>query len=161
MSIVVVSSQDSSSSRSEEVVLEKLDIIESLSTSDSCSEDEELNLTWKDKWRLRFRKLFAPALESRQTTTIEERRFVRKLDIVLMTYGCIAYCIKSIDQSNYLNAYVSGMKEDVSFHIHHKLIALTLRVAPHVWKRTQFACHIFHNRVLIVTYSLADNNHQG
>lgn len=72
------------------------------------------NLSWKQKLSLRFKKLFAPAIQSRLESTPEERRFLRKLDLVLMSYGCLAHLIKSIDQSNYLNAYVSGMKEDVS-----------------------------------------------
>ncbi|KAG7729419.1 hypothetical protein KL933_001645 [Ogataea haglerorum] len=44
----------------------------------------------------------------------EESKFVRKLDLYLLTWGCIAYLIKSIDQSNYSNAYVGGMKEDLN-----------------------------------------------
>ncbi|KAG7748744.1 hypothetical protein KL912_001806 [Ogataea haglerorum] len=44
----------------------------------------------------------------------EESKFVRKLDLYLLTWGCIAYLIKSIDQSNYSNAFVGGMKEDLN-----------------------------------------------
>lgn len=49
-----------------------------------------------------------------QYDTAEERRFVRKLDLYVLTWGCISYCIKNIDQSNYKYAYVSGMKEDLN-----------------------------------------------
>lgn len=49
-----------------------------------------------------------------QYKTTEERRFVRKLDLYLLTWGCISYCIKNIDQTNYKYAYVSGMKEDLN-----------------------------------------------
>lgn len=84
----------------------------------------------------------APAAER----TKEEREFVRRLDIFLMTFGCISQVIKYLDQqninvsTNYLgtrclsprgyrpsspkhkwltilqNAYVSGMKEDLSLY---------------------------------------------
>lgn len=99
-----------SSSISQETVQKDVEIDEkTLSEIDSGR-----RYGWKTKWKLRLGKLFCPAIESRLATSVEERRFVRKLDVILMTYGCVAYCIKSIDQSNYLNAYVSGMKEDVS-----------------------------------------------
>lgn len=60
-----------------------------------------------------FRRLFWPAAQDYSITTPQERKFVRKLDLILMSYGCVSYCIKQIDQSNYMSAYVSGMKEDV------------------------------------------------
>lgn len=44
----------------------------------------------------------------------EERRFVMKLDLFLLTWACFSYCIKNIDQSNYKYAYISGMKEDLN-----------------------------------------------
>lgn len=106
----------SSPSRSEEMALEKKNYINEVETtiSDDINSDQLQHLNWKQKWQLRFQKLFSPAISSKNETSAEEQKFVRKLDMVLMTYGCMAYCIKSIDQSNYLNAYVSGMKEDVS-----------------------------------------------
>lgn len=45
--------------------------------------------------------------------TIEERNFVRKLDVFLLTWACLSYCIKNIDQNNYKFAYVLNMKEDL------------------------------------------------
>jgi ACS family pantothenate transporter-like MFS transporter len=45
-----------------------------------------------------------------------EKAFVRKLDIFLLTWTTIAYFMKSIDQTNISNAYVSGMKEELGFH---------------------------------------------
>lgn len=65
----------------------------------------------KESW---IKRLFLPATNDLSVTTTEERRFVKRLDLILMTYGCISYCIKQIDQSNYASAYVSGMREDVS-----------------------------------------------
>lgn len=45
-----------------------------------------------------------------------EKAFVRRLDIFLMTFGCISQVIKYLDQSNINNAYVSGMKEDLQLY---------------------------------------------
>ncbi|KAI1625641.1 major facilitator superfamily domain-containing protein [Exophiala viscosa] len=44
----------------------------------------------------------------------EERRFLFKLDLGLVTFSCLGYFIKFLDQSNLNNAFVSGMKEDLS-----------------------------------------------
>lgn len=41
---------------------------------------------------------------------------MRRLDIFLMTFGCISQVIKYLDQQNINNAYVSGMKEDLSLY---------------------------------------------
>ncbi|KAI1637259.1 major facilitator superfamily transporter [Biscogniauxia mediterranea] len=48
--------------------------------------------------------------------TPEERDLVRRLDIFLMTFGCISQVIKYLDQQNISNAYVSGMKEDLALY---------------------------------------------
>jgi ACS family pantothenate transporter-like MFS transporter len=40
-----------------------------------------------------------------------EKRFLLKLDFYLLTYACLAYFSKNLDQQNVNNAYVSGMKE--------------------------------------------------
>jgi len=41
----------------------------------------------------------------------EEKLFLFKLDFFLLTYGCLGYFCKNLDQANISNAYVSGMKE--------------------------------------------------
>ncbi|EON95892.1 putative pantothenate protein [Phaeoacremonium minimum UCRPA7] len=46
--------------------------------------------------------------------TPEERRFIAKIDWWILSYCCIAYFVKYLDQTNVSNAYVSGMKEDLS-----------------------------------------------
>ncbi|KAL7940488.1 allantoate permease [Trichoderma barbatum] len=46
----------------------------------------------------------------------EERSLVRRLDIFLLTFGCFSQIIKSLDQANISNAYVSGMKEDLNLY---------------------------------------------
>lgn len=43
----------------------------------------------------------------------EERRFLFKLDGVLLTFASLGYFIKYLDQVNINNAFVSGMKEDM------------------------------------------------
>ncbi|GJN66307.1 allantoate permease [Purpureocillium lilacinum] len=49
-------------------------------------------------------------------TSQGERAFVWRLDIFLLTFGCISQVIKFLDQSNISNAYVSGMKEDLHLY---------------------------------------------
>ncbi|KFY48030.1 hypothetical protein V495_01671 [Pseudogymnoascus sp. VKM F-4514 (FW-929)] len=44
----------------------------------------------------------------------QERKFVQKLDISLLTILSLGYFIKNLDQTNISNAYVSGMKEDLA-----------------------------------------------
>jgi len=44
----------------------------------------------------------------------EERKVLFKLDLCLLIYGCLSFFAKFLDQSNITNAYVSGMKEDLS-----------------------------------------------
>lgn len=46
----------------------------------------------------------------------EERDLVRRLDLFLLTFGCVSQVIKYLDQSNISNAYVSGMKEDLGLY---------------------------------------------
>ncbi|KAK9465556.1 major facilitator superfamily domain-containing protein [Lipomyces arxii] len=45
-----------------------------------------------------------------------ERRFVNKLDRGLLFYLILSYAIKSLDQKNVSNAYVSGMKVDLQLN---------------------------------------------
>ncbi|PSN70592.1 pantothenate transporter liz1 [Corynespora cassiicola Philippines] len=44
----------------------------------------------------------------------EERAFIAKIDFWILTYACISYFVKYLDQTNISNAYVSGMKEDLN-----------------------------------------------
>lgn len=43
----------------------------------------------------------------------QERRFLFKLDAVILTLASLGYFIKYLDQVNITNAFVSGMKEDL------------------------------------------------
>ena len=54
----------------------------------------------------------APAPER----TKEEKALVLRLDIFLLTFGCISQVIKYLDQQNINNAYVSGMQEDLNLN---------------------------------------------
>jgi ACS family pantothenate transporter-like MFS transporter len=40
-----------------------------------------------------------------------EKKFLLKLDFFLLSYTCLGYFCKNLDQANISNAYVSGMKE--------------------------------------------------
>jgi MFS transporter, ACS family, pantothenate transporter len=44
----------------------------------------------------------------------EERAVVWRLDVFFLTIGFLGYAFKFLDQTNISNAYVSGMKEDLS-----------------------------------------------
>ncbi|EPE28443.1 MFS general substrate transporter [Glarea lozoyensis ATCC 20868] len=46
----------------------------------------------------------------------EEKKFLLKLDFFLLSYGCLGYFCKNLDQANINNAYVSGMKEALSMN---------------------------------------------
>ncbi|KAF3807357.1 Pantothenate transporter liz1 [Colletotrichum gloeosporioides] len=46
----------------------------------------------------------------------EERVFIQKLDIFLITMLSFGYFIKNLDQTNISNAFVSGMKEDLAMN---------------------------------------------
>ena len=48
------------------------------------------------------------------TSTLAERRFLRRLDVCLLTWAWCSYIIKLMDTSNYKTAFASGMKEEVS-----------------------------------------------
>ncbi|KIW21430.1 hypothetical protein PV08_02010 [Exophiala spinifera] len=44
----------------------------------------------------------------------EERKFLFKLDAAILTFTCLGYFSRFLDQANINNAYVSGMKEDLN-----------------------------------------------
>ncbi|KAK8087825.1 MFS general substrate transporter [Apiospora hydei] len=49
-----------------------------------------------------------------QGTPPSEKKLLFKIDFFILTYGCLAYFTKWLDQSNLSNAYVSGMREDLA-----------------------------------------------
>jgi MFS transporter, ACS family, pantothenate transporter len=58
--------------------------------------------TWRNVQRYIWDNPDRPAIE---------RKFLLKLDFFLLTYTCLGYFCKNLDQTNISNAYVSGMKE--------------------------------------------------
>ncbi|KAK3315844.1 retrograde regulation protein 2 [Apodospora peruviana] len=54
--------------------------------------------------------------QNHDKSTPLEQDLVRRLDIFLMTFGCISQVIKYLDQTNISSAYVSGMKEDLGLY---------------------------------------------
>ncbi|KAG7287768.1 hypothetical protein NEMBOFW57_007283 [Staphylotrichum longicolle] len=46
----------------------------------------------------------------------KERRFLLKLDLTLLTFGCLGFFTKFLNQTNLTNAFVSGMKEDLDMY---------------------------------------------
>ncbi|KAH7398107.1 pantothenate transporter liz1 [Cadophora sp. MPI-SDFR-AT-0126] len=42
-----------------------------------------------------------------------ERKLLRKLDWSILLIGCLGFFMKFLDQTNLINAYISGMKEDL------------------------------------------------
>lgn len=45
-----------------------------------------------------------------------ERRLLLKLDLSILVIGCLGFFMKFLDQTNLMNAYVSGMKEDLAMN---------------------------------------------
>lgn len=48
-------------------------------------------------------------------TTPAEKRLLFKLDWFLLSFSCLTYFVKQLDQNNVSNAYVSGMEEELGF----------------------------------------------
>ncbi|KAI9733927.1 MAG: MFS transporter (Seo1) [Cirrosporium novae-zelandiae] len=48
--------------------------------------------------------------------TLEERKLIVKLDLLIVPIAFTVYWVKYMDQANINNAYVSGMKEDLGFY---------------------------------------------
>lgn len=45
-----------------------------------------------------------------------DKKLLFKVDLFILTYACLAYFTKWLDQANLSNAYVSGMKEDLKMY---------------------------------------------
>ncbi|EPE07878.1 pantothenate transporter liz1 [Ophiostoma piceae UAMH 11346] len=64
----------------------------------------------------RTRRILAGIVWDSLDKSPEDRRLVAKIDWFILSYVCIAYFVKYLDQTNVSNAYVSGMKEDLGMH---------------------------------------------
>ncbi|KAL3418517.1 hypothetical protein PVAG01_10233 [Phlyctema vagabunda] len=71
----------------------------SISSSRSVSMPAE---KWYDKW-----------MWYERGTSKEEKVLLRKLDFIILTFGCLTFFTKFLDLQAFQNAYVSGMREDV------------------------------------------------
>jgi ACS family pantothenate transporter-like MFS transporter len=49
-------------------------------------------------------------------TSSAEKKLLFKIDFFILTYGCLAYFAKWLDQANLSNAYVSGMQDDLAMY---------------------------------------------
>lgn len=76
--------------------------------SDASSSQDVVQSTPKRTWRSYLWDTF--------DKSPEERRFLFKLDAVILTFASLGYFIKYLDQVNISNAYVSGMKEDLGLY---------------------------------------------
>ncbi|KAK7928154.1 major facilitator superfamily transporter [Apiospora marii] len=72
--------------------------------SDPIPVSKEVNRTWRSYVWDTFDK------------SPEERRFLNKLDAVILTLASLGYFIKYLDQVNVSSAFVSGMKEDLGLY---------------------------------------------
>ncbi|KAF2729752.1 hypothetical protein EJ04DRAFT_446640 [Polyplosphaeria fusca] len=61
-----------------------------------------------------FLTAFRIAVWGRPADTKEERRFLVKIDVFILTSCCLQYWTPLLDRANLNNAYVSGMKEDLA-----------------------------------------------
>ncbi|WVW80531.1 hypothetical protein I302_102516 [Kwoniella bestiolae CBS 10118] len=57
-----------------------------------------------------------PQAHDGHVKSAEEKRYLRKLDLCLLTFTCISQLIKYLDQQNINFAYTSGMKESLNLY---------------------------------------------
>lgn len=71
------------------------------------------------------RKIFASFYEGEKPkfffwyppgTSKAEKKLLHKIDFFILSYACLNFFIKYLDQSNLSNAYVSGMKEELKMY---------------------------------------------
>ena len=65
----------------------------------------------------------------------EQRWLLFKVDAFVLTFASIGYFLKNIDQTNVNNAFLSGMKEDLSMYSN-ELVTSKHR-APDIWHLLQ------------------------
>ncbi|KAH9904477.1 major facilitator superfamily domain-containing protein [Xylariomycetidae sp. FL2044] len=78
---------------------------------DETSRDDSEPRVKPSKWR-RVAGFFWDSVDGDE----RDRRYIQKLHIYLFWYICLGYFIKYLDQTNYVNAFVSGMQEDLSLY---------------------------------------------
>ncbi|CAI4215823.1 unnamed protein product [Parascedosporium putredinis] len=60
------------------------------------------------------------------TKSKAELRLLLKLDLSILVIGCLGFFMKFLDQTNLMNAYVSGMKEDLQMNGNEYTYAMTM-----------------------------------
>ena len=61
-----------------------------------------------------------------------ERQFLHKLDAVVLTFASIGYFLKTLDQTNVYNAFLSGMKEELEMNGNELVTSTTLWTVGYV-----------------------------
>lgn len=70
-------------------------------------DEEEYRIPWKGARKNHWYSWF------NGSPSMQEKKLILKLDILLAFYSCVTYWVKYLDTVNVNNAYVSGMKEDL------------------------------------------------
>ncbi|EFX03273.1 major facilitator superfamily transporter [Grosmannia clavigera kw1407] len=81
------------------------ELSDSVEMAAAAAADGQQQRTWRQR-------VLAVVWDSLDKPAVE-RRLVAKLDWILLSYVCLAYFVKYLDQTNVANAYVSGMKEEL------------------------------------------------
>ncbi|KAK9384943.1 hypothetical protein V1515DRAFT_306972 [Lipomyces mesembrius] len=63
---------------------------------------------------LAFRRRLKQIIWDTLDYTLEERRFVSKIDFFILTWAGFSYFSKNLNSNNLSNAYVSGMREEIN-----------------------------------------------
>jgi hypothetical protein len=79
--------------------------------------------------------------------TKEEKWFLFKLDVFLLTAACLGYFSKNLDQQNIDNAYVSGVRLLPAVLQRDVLTVTDERVAQHARKRAYLRQKLLHSRI--------------
>ncbi|EXJ94296.1 hypothetical protein A1O1_02690 [Capronia coronata CBS 617.96] len=106
-------------------------------------------------------------------TTKSDKKLMHKIDFFILTYACMNFFVKWLDQANLSNAYVSGMKEDLHMYGNEFNLANTVynvgsilgslisnlivtRVSPRYWLP---GCEIAWGLITMGTYKISSYNH--
>ncbi|KAG4031712.1 hypothetical protein MFRU_008g00750 [Monilinia fructicola] len=83
--------------------------IASVNSNDEIDQEQELKTT---SW---WRHILGYVWDSAEGTP-QNRKYVQKIDAYMFTTICLGYFIKYLDQTNYSNAFVSGMQQDLHLY---------------------------------------------
>lgn len=94
---------ESKTSHTEKSVIDQIIIENDKYSNDSKELDAKPQSTFFQPW-------YEPG------TTAKEKKLIFKLDFFILTYSCLAWFLKYLDQQNITNAYANGMKEDYNMN---------------------------------------------